>query len=376
MTEAVTAHGHDRRRFDALVGQLERDADAALAVAERFISDALHQLWQRGWSPAEVVHVVDRRAGRAAGTTLAKTVLAVARTGSDRGLHAHPRWSAQLSELGYRIEHTPGPEPGARLSGLVAAVAVVSTLPAVVRTVPAPGVAPFDTDSGGVRIDSRVLARVRSLLAKAESTEFHEEAEALAAKAQQLIAAHSINAAGLEADDAVPEARRLLLEDPYADAKAHLVSAVASANRCRVVHDRDLGWVTVFGYTADLDSLDLLTTSLLAQASAAMLRHGPQHDGLGRSRTRSFRRAFLLGYANRIGQRLRAATQAEEVRADQRLLPALADRDLRVDDAVAAAFPNLDRRVTTVSHAGGWQQGRRAADDAELNAAHRRLPGA
>lgn len=374
VTEAVVAYGYDRRRFDALVGQLERDPGAALMIAERLMGEALHQLWQRGWSPAEAVHVVDRRAGRAAGTALAEIVLTALHAGLDPGLHVHPRWSAQLAELGHRIEHPPRSEPGDRLPGVVAAAGVISTLPAVMPTVPPPGAAPFDTDSGDVRIDSRVLARVRSLLAKAESTEFDEEAEALAAKAQQLIAAHSIDAAALAADDlGSPDARRLLLEDPYADAKAHLVSAVASANRCRVVHDRDFGWVTVFGYVADLDSLDLLTTSLLAQASAAMLRHGPQHDALGRSRTRSFRRAFLLGYAKRIGERLRAATQAEEAQADQRLLPVLADRHLRVDHAVTAAFPNLQRRVTTVSHAGGWQSGHRAADDAELNVAHRRL---
>lgn len=45
--------------------------------------------------------------------------------------------------------------------------------------------------------DDRVLARVRALLAKAESTEFPDEAEALLAKAQALISRHAIDRAAV-----------------------------------------------------------------------------------------------------------------------------------------------------------------------------------
>ena len=47
--------------------------------------------------------------------------------------------------------------------------------------------------------DRRVLDRVRGLLTKAESTEFPAEAEALTAKAQELMARHSIEQAMVEA---------------------------------------------------------------------------------------------------------------------------------------------------------------------------------
>ena len=49
---------------------------------------------------------------------------------------------------------------------------------------------------------------------------------------------------------------------------------MAQANRCRVVWSKDLGLVTVIGFPADLDAVELLFTSLLVQANTAMLRAG------------------------------------------------------------------------------------------------------
>ena len=127
-----------------------------------------------------------------------------------------------------------------------------------------------------------MLARVRALLAKAESTEFEEEAEALTAKAQELIARHAIAEALLHTPDDVgdPLLRRILLNDPYIDAKAALLSRIAAANRCRAVYTAACGWVTVFGYNQDLNAVELLTASLLTQATSVMARHGSRRDAL------------------------------------------------------------------------------------------------
>jgi hypothetical protein len=222
-------------------------------------------------------------------------------------------------------------------------------------------------------LDARMLARVRALLAKAESTEFDEEAEALTAKAQELIARHAIDEALLHSagDVGEPSVRRVPVDDPYADAKASLLAQAAGANRCRVVYSADFGWVTAFGYEGDLDAVELLTASLLAQATSAMARHGPRRDASGRSRTRSFRRSFLFGFAHRIGQRLREAADAQVAAATAsdrgRLLPVLSARDDRLRAAVEAAFPELDHRTTAVSHAGGWAAGQAAAELADLD---------
>ena len=114
---------------------------------------------------------------------------------------------------------------------------------------------------------------MRALLAKAESTSFPEEAEALTAKAQELMSRHAVDRALVDAAAAGATSavgRRLGLDDPYAGAKSLLLSEVAEANGCRSVWSKDLGFATVFGQEADIDSVELLFTSLLGQATAAM----------------------------------------------------------------------------------------------------------
>ena len=86
--------------------------------------------------------------------------------------------------------------------------------------------------------DERVLRRIRGLLAKAESTEFPEEAESLTGKAQELMTRHAVDAA-LLARTARPAdgvaTRRVHVADPYVRAKMQLLAAVAEANDVRLV---------------------------------------------------------------------------------------------------------------------------------------------
>ena len=138
---------------------------------------------------------------------------------------------------------------------------------------------PAARGSAGGEVDQKVLARVRALLAKAESTEFPDEAEALSAKAQELMSRYSLQQAVLEHDHGrTPAAtgRRLWMDAPYAGAKVLLVQAVATANRCRTVWREEPGFVTVVGPDTELDIVELLTTSLLVQANRAMLAAGRQ----------------------------------------------------------------------------------------------------
>jgi hypothetical protein len=158
---------------------------------------------------------------------------------------------------------------------------------------------------------------------------------------------------------------------------------VAQANRCRVVWSRELGLVTVIGFPADLDAVELLFTSLLVQANSAMLRAGAKRDALGRSRTRAFRQSFLVSYAIRIGERLSEAADHAEQQAvaeqaaasaggDGRgkdLVPFLAARHQAVDDAVDAMFGDslTHSRAIRATDAEGWRSGRAAADMASLH---------
>ena len=158
-----------------------------------------------------------------------------------------PRWLDQLTDLGVPQPFTElepdGLGRGARvgryltLHHALSLAGFLQSLPVLARLYPLPGT----TVRGGqpvVPANGKMLARIRSLLAKAEATEFPEEAEALSGKAQELMAKFSLDSALLEADVEIPDdsaGRRLWVDTPYVSAKAQLVGAVASANRCRTV---------------------------------------------------------------------------------------------------------------------------------------------
>jgi hypothetical protein len=161
---------------------------------------------------------------------------------------------------------------------------------------------------------------------------------------------------------------RVSIDDPYANAKSHLLHGVALANRCRAVYAPALGFSTLLGHEIDVDTVELLYSSLLVQATTAMVAAGRHVDWAGRSRTRSFRQSFLLAYATRIAARLKEANQAmvAEAQAGTNLLPVLASRENAVEEAVAKAFPRLSRNRASATNQAGWAAGTAAANVASL----------
>ena len=358
-------------RFGLASHALERGTDLALL-------EAVESLWPRGWTPRDAVETVRRRVGPVGVQLVLDVIAADARR--------RPRtWEPQLAGIGAEVWWEPG-RPlteqwrTARGRGaaevLRLAVALVGTLqrlPALPRDVGS-GLDP--AESG---VDAKVLARVRALLAKAESTDYPEEAEALSGKAQELMGRHALDRAVVDAGSRrEPSAGslRLWLDAPYVSAKSSLAAQVAGANRCRAVSLASLDLVTVIGHPNDLATVELLVTSLLVQADRAMLAAGPT----GGSRTRSFRHAFLLSYATRIGERLREASEEAEQEAAQEaeraggaLLPVLAARAEVVERTVAELFPRLTTRRFSVGNSAGWSAGRAAADTASLRPGRDRL---
>ncbi|WP_238432524.1 DUF2786 domain-containing protein [Micromonospora tarensis] len=275
------------------------------------------------------------------------------------------------------------------LRAAVDVLALVESLPPIAVLRPPPGStgAAIPRAAGTARSGSPMLDRVRALLAKAESTTFPAEAEALTGKAQELIARHSIDeallAGGAERGD-LPGGVRLSTDTPYAGAKALLVQEVAAANRCEAVWSDDLGFATVLGWPADLVAVEVLYTSLLVQATAAMLRgRAERRPGSGR-RTKVWDESFLNAFALRIGERLRAATEAATEAAaeaaDQaavesdRLLPVLAARGEAVRERLETLFPGVTRHRLSVRDADGWSSGTSAADRAALDVGGGRKP--
>ena len=368
--------------------------------------------WKRGWQPAELARHIGRELAAAHVAVVSDMITAEMRGYAAATVDA--RWAAQAAVIeaaapgkgawwGSDAEYLSARYALGRDAELIFTVAtaietlhIFHHLPALEQLLPLPGtVRPTAATRAETAepADQRMLGRIRALLAKAESTEFAEEAEALSARAQELMAKYSIDHALLAAEsgrEQTPGGRRIAVDNPYEAPKATLLQTVAQANRCRVVWSRELGLVTVIGFPADLDAVELLFTSLLVQANTAMLRAGGKQDAYGRSRTRAFRTSFLVSYAIRIGERLSAAAgQAEAEAVAERasapdgasgvgagsvgggadLVPFLAARHQAVDDAVDEMFgTTLTRsRAVRATDAEGWTSGRAAADLASLH---------
>jgi hypothetical protein len=365
----------------------------------------IDQLWAYGWQPADLVRIV-RRELSARHTRLAVDLIA-AESRKYAPASLDPRWSAQLREIGATVwweaddAFLPGYATREKLDRLATATCALEVLrllgwlPRINPVGPPPGAGGGNRWRRGQKAGSgdepRMLGRIRALLAKAESTAFPEEAEALSAKAQHLMARHSIDeallagAAGAGATGDGPGARRVGVDPPYEGAKALLLDAVAAANRCQAVWSSEFGFSTVVGYEADLEAVELLYTSLLVQANAALSRAGSRQRADGSSRTRSFRQSFLLAYATRIRERLTVATEqatndavagtspldeatGAASKPEPRLLPVLAAREEAVNDATEQMFPELTTsRWARASDGEGWAQGTAAADRATLH---------
>lgn len=220
-----------------------------------------------------------------------------------------------------------------------------------------------------------LLDRVRKLLAKAEDDGCTpEEAEALTAKAAELMARYGIDRALLgalrpETDSAGD--RVFDLDNPWAAVKAHLLAGLASALRCQCIllSRREPGSrVHVFGYLSDLERADILFTSLLVQMARALASQPVPGYGGG---AKAWRRSWMLGYASAVVARVRAAEEAALASAADAPAPAggpsaalvLADRALTVRRQAEQAYPRTRRaRVTYTGngYADGYREGQKA----------------
>jgi Protein of unknown function (DUF2786) len=362
-----------------LLAMLDDSIDKAVDL---IFGDILSAMFKAGWTPLDLAEVSRRRVDGAGTGYVLDAVAAVT-----DGFPAHlvdPRWRAQLDRYDARLwwdarlpqlaQWAAGRGISRRhaLAVVIDVITMLDRLTRLQQVLPAPGsparaASPHAIDPA----QEKVLAKVRSLLAKAESTEFEEEANALSAKAQELMSRYALDHALVDHARGVRQEATLIriwLDNPYLTPKALLVDAVASANRCRTLLAAEVGYVTVIGDDLDLRLVELLTTSLLVQGTRAMLAAGAQLTRNGTSRTRSFRQSFLVAYAGRIGERLRTANRTGVADADDgRLLPVLSERTRAVDDLIERQFPNLVPKKVSVSNAAGWGAGVAAADLARLN---------
>jgi len=232
-------------------------------------------------------------------------------------------------------------------------------------------------------VQNELLDRVRKLLAKAEDEGCTpHEAEALTAKAAELMARYGIDRALLGAvrpDTDRPADRVFELDNPWAGIKAHLLAGLASALRCQCIllNRRQPGSrVHVFGYLSDLERADILFTSLLVQMARALaLEPVPVYGG----RAKAWRRSWMLGYCSAVVARVRAAEEAAVAAASSSARAGadghgpsaavvLADRSMTVRRHAEQAYPRT--RKTRVTYSGnGYQAGYQEGQKADIGGA-------
>ncbi len=365
------------RQFEQVLGLVLRD-----------------RLWANGWQPGEVLRHVRRASGTAATSVLAMAIAADSAHHDRVGDAVHDSWRRQTGRIFAQCEHEPDRDgwlarwldaggDGVGLPTVRAVLDELLSLPSLPTLLSPPGSTGIvDVDLADVdAAPSPKLVTIRGLLAKAESTEFPAEAEAFTAKAQAMMTEARLDEATVRASPGRRStgrvsAIRIGIDEPYIASKQTLLHVVAEANDVRCVFHRRVDLATLVGPVGQLAHVELLFTSLLIQVQSFLAADAADAPAGSRVRSRGYRSAFIVGFARRIGERLRAARNASFADVGPDALPVLAADDR----ATAELFDRLVGRTTPIrSSAGndifGAQAGSSAADRAALREAGLRGAG-
>ena len=340
-------------------GEVDHEAESLLLAQVR-------AAWGRGWQPIELHRQGYRGSASKVAGQLIALVIAVDHA-SQPGCAGNTARREQIEAL--QLPRATGGDGWlggfAAREGLDRAASMGAVVDALHNLVMLPVLRPLPQATTATA--DPVLAKIRALLAKAESTTFEAEALTFTAKAQELMTKHAVDAAAVQGctahAGAGPSVIRVPVDPPYRKAKAHLLAVVARASRCRTVHLGGCDLTEVIGMPSDLAGVDLLFTSLLVQAQAALMR--------ATGSTRSYRSSFLYAFVWRIGERLREINDSvmKEAEADHgaSFLPVLRSQAATIDDFVDQRYGKLTvLRTRGVADPAGWAGGRRAADNAKL----------
>ena len=279
----------------AVLRQLGRvPLDVLATAAERALLGRVEALWQGGWQPVELLRQARLNGSKAITARLMAQVVAND-DARRRAATLDSLWISQVEALDLpaadarpgwirRWVGGEGLDLADARDALIDALAVM-LLPRLECLIPPPGsLGAASTSSKPVHGDTSserdpMLERIRALLAKAESTDFEEEAMAFTTKAQELITRHAIDDAMLADADATSEPEpsiiRVPIDPPYWDAKGFMLQLVAERSRCRAVMMDGLNMSRVVGYPADLTAVEDSSFALLLQGVLDGLRDLP-----------------------------------------------------------------------------------------------------
>jgi hypothetical protein len=392
---AARAFGGNDEQVARSVSSLAQFPSTAVdAAAEDLLIGQINAIWANGWQPTELVRQGRRGCSSASASRLINLAVAIDHA-NRRANTLDSRWIAQVDGLGLpAVNGRPGwidrwvdeeaLDRAEALGVVVDALNNLLRLGPLEPVLPPPGsdhATPGSNRYGrtiaafGAQSDP-VLVRIRALLAQAESTSFEAEAIAFTAKAQELMTRHAIDVALVTGGAGLPHEQpvqiRVPIDPPYADAKSLLLQIVAEAGRCRAVFHPRVALSTIVGLPGDVAGVELLFTSLLIQAQTALADAARHSQAGGRTRTQSYRSAFLLAYSGRIRDRLTEINEAvyAEVEAEQgsAFLPVLRAQSDVIDEFMSTQFGEMvSAPVRGGYDAAGWASGRAAADMAQLS---------
>lgn len=222
----------------------------------------------------------------------------------------------------------------------------------------------------------KILSKVRSLLDKAESTEFPEEAEALQAKAFELMSLYGIEQAVLaskgEREDKIDQLV-IDLSGAYAVGRAHLLTRISTALGAQGLYfpagkRRPVAGYVVVAHESTRERIAFLYTMLFAQATRGMQKMTGGTPG----RVRSARASYMLAFATVVGGRLdqvEGRVRHEEEAAKPGTGLVLVTRDRQVEQTYHQLYPRIRSVKAHAGSTAGYAAGLRDGERADLGGA-------
>lgn len=234
-------------------------------------------------------------------------------------------------------------------------------------------------------MDDAKVAKLQKVLYQAERAGTPEEAETFYAMAQELMAKWSIDAAMLAASRtttvASQVARRITKFNKSKIWRNHanLLWAIARANDVKAVlcdYSKYKGMkpeMHIIGFDHDLDTVEMLFTSMMIQCSRERNRMVPPEIKKSESLRGPWFRSFIDAYASRIEDRLREVRRSAQVGYGQEkygasMLPVLAAKSEKIQEEFDKLFPSTSTARASRARwsSEGASRGREAADRADI----------
>lgn len=180
------------------------------------------------------------------------------------------------------------------------------------------------TDPTPEAVRAKKLTTIQRLLDLAARDSTPEgEREAAMEKAMAMMAEHGVTEMMVDSHRRAQTdelaTKTIKMTDPYSHEKRMLLGRIADALSCRALGTRSgrvITEVKLFGYRSDIERVELLYTSLLLQAVNGVRRTRPYSYATA-NETRQYRKSWLCGFAERVGDRLEAIEEAARRKYDR-----------------------------------------------------------